>query len=1218
MNRILFLFVFSVVLIASCTDQVERSSTPEPLFPQPQERELNIENGYITSATSGDTVKPIVNSYGDTVLTGISKPFSGKTLNSGELIMPEVVKVKDFETTNPYPNIVKVPDNLTITEVVDSLLVVVPYSPSTAPQNNYMQNSTGDSLKTGVPFTTKGRKVPAIYPKPYLVSSLKLSENSFYNIGILDVDQGLPSSAVNSIYVDKKDNIWLGTWYGGVCKYDGEIMTRYTVQEGLIDDYILSICEDDQGNMWFGSWNGVTMYDGDSFTIFTETEGLFNTQIWSVMSDSKGNVWFGSNRGGVCKFDGESMTHITTNEGLPDNYVRSIIEDKNGHIWMGTDQGVCKYDGQSLTTLSTTTGLSSNSTKWLIEDSKGNIWIGTDFGVNKFDGATITQFTTEQGLTNNIVRSIAEDDLGNIWFATKEGGVSCYNGSTFENIKKEDGLSDDLFWSIATDNHGNILAGSVNNGLNIIHRKSFKEYRDKNGVSGSLVLSIFEDEDGKIWLGTDKGVSIFDGATIQNFAENRGAFGSQIWSMSKANNGDMHFGTQGAGLVIYSNGNYSRYMEENGMSNHTIWCMMRDSQGNTWMGTWNGITKYDGESFTHFTIQEGLPASTVYALLEDSKGNIWIGTDGGGLCKFDGENLTIYSDKEGLSNNSVLSLCEDHKGDIWIGTWKGLNKFDGDSFTYFTEKEGMSANTVLSLTEDKDGGIWVGTNDGLNRISFKEDHYHIQTFDKGDGLSGSNFMPSSILIDSKNNLWAGTGKSLATLDLNTFNTNSNPPDVILQGMEINNQYIDYRQQKDSLNGIAFESIPRYLNYPENLELDYHQNHLTFYFSAKEWEAPEKIQYSYFLEGSSKSWSTPSPETKADFRNLPYGTHKFSVCAIGSKGKWSDPLVYEFTVLPPWWHTWWARTLYVLCGLVIVVLVFKWRTAKLVKRQKQLETEIDMATSEIRKQKEEVEHQKDIVEEAHQEIKDSIAYAKRIQTAILPPPKLVKEYLNDSFVFYKPKDVVAGDFYWMEPQPNKILFAAADCTGHGVPGAMVSVICNNGLNRSAREFALSDPGEILSKTRDLVIAEFEKSEEEVKDGMDIALCSLETDSSRASVSLKYAGAHNPLWIIRKGATEVEEIKADKQPIGKYAEPKPFTTHEVELNPGDSFYIFSDGFADQFGGEKGKKFKAKNFKELLLSIQQESMDRQKELIDEAFEKWKGNLEQLDDVCVIGVRV
>ncbi len=265
----------------------------------------------------------------------------------------------------------------------------------------------------------------------------------------------------------------------------------------------------------------------------------------------------------------------------------------------------------------------------------------------------------------------------------------------------------------------------------------------------------------------------------------------------------------------------------------------------------------------------------------------------------------------------------------------------------------------------------------------------------------------------------------------------------------------------------------------------------------------------------------------------------------------------------------------------------------------------------------IAQQKQLVEEKNEEIMDSIAYAKRIQSAILPPAKLVKEYLKESFILYKPKDVVAGDFYWMESvaptgknKSTKVLFAAADCTGHGVPGAMVSVVCNNALNRSVREHGLTDPGKILDKTREIVIQEFEKSEEEVKDGMDIAICTLEGNK------LQYAGAHNPLWIIRNG--EIIETKANKQPIGQFDHPEPYVTHSFELKKGDGLYIFSDGYVDQFGGEKGKKFKANAFRELLLSIQGKTMEDQKTIMDNTFETWKGALEQIDDVCVIGVRV
>jgi len=291
------------------------------------------------------------------------------------------------------------------------------------------------------------------------------------------------------------------------------------------------------------------------------------------------------------------------------------------------------------------------------------------------------------------------------------------------------------------------------------------------------------------------------------------------------------------------------------------------------------------------------------------------------------------------------------------------------------------------------------------------------------------------------------------------------------------------------------------------------------------------------------------------------------------------------------------------------------------------------------QKNEVESQKVIVDQKNKEITDSITYAKRIQEAILPSAKFIKELLPNSFVLYKPKDIVAGDFYWMEqvaPAVNKkettILLAAADCTGHGVPGAMVSVVCHNAMNRAVREFNLLDPGEILDKTRLLVVEQFEKSEKKVSDGMDIALCVIDKEK----LTLAYSGANNPLYIIREnnvsdvevndaiikknsaGALNLFELKATKQPIGKVDNSSPFKTHKIQLLPNDSIFIFTDGFADQFGGEKGKKFKYKPFKELLLSIQNQTMENQYLAIEQQFKDWKGELEQIDDICIIGLKI
>ncbi|HEY0031480.1 MAG TPA: tetratricopeptide repeat protein [Bacteroidia bacterium] len=266
----------------------------------------------------------------------------------------------------------------------------------------------------------------------------------------------------------------------------------------------------------------------------------------------------------------------------------------------------------------------------------------------------------------------------------------------------------------------------------------------------------------------------------------------------------------------------------------------------------------------------------------------------------------------------------------------------------------------------------------------------------------------------------------------------------------------------------------------------------------------------------------------------------------------------------------------------------------------------------RKQKNIIEEQKGIVDQKQGEILDSINYAKRLQDAILPRQNLVKEHFKESFILYKPKDIVAGDFYWLEQKNNMLFFAVADCTGHGVPGAMVSVVCSNALNRAVLEFGITEPGKILDKTRELVSDTFSKSDTDVKDGMDISLICINKETN----VIKWAGANNPLWYLQN--KEMRELKADKQSIGKTENALPFTTHTIAINKGDSLFLFTDGFADQFGGEKGKKLKYKPMKELLLNISALSMEEQSIKLESAFDNWKLDLEQVDDVCIIGIRI
>lgn len=287
---------------------------------------------------------------------------------------------------------------------------------------------------------------------------------------------------------------------------------------------------------------------------------------------------------------------------------------------------------------------------------------------------------------------------------------------------------------------------------------------------------------------------------------------------------------------------------------------------------------------------------------------------------------------------------------------------------------------------------------------------------------------------------------------------------------------------------------------------------------------------------------------------------------------------------------------------------------LAENERVLEAKVVERTKEVVKQKDEIEKQNEKISELYKEVTDSIKYAKRLQEAILPPNEIIEKLLPSSFILFKPKDIVSGDFYWVEQKNNNTYFAAVDCTGHGVPGAFMSILGNNALKEALSNF--DTPCEILDALNKGISEKLHNNAlgSTTKDGMDLALCCYNPKTNE----LQYAGAYNPLYIIRD--EKIIETKADKFAIGTYFENpnQKYTNHLFKLQQNDKIYIFSDGYADQFGGEKGKKMMYKRFRDYLLTIQHEKCAEQKKLLDHNIEQWKGSLEQVDDVLVIGMHV
>lgn len=999
------------------------------------------------------------------------------------------------------------------------------------------------------------------------------------------VENGLPQSQVLCIFQDANGRLWIGTNQGGIARYDGNAFENINESNGLAGNVVFSITQNKNGLLYIGTNNGLSVYDGKNFKTYRTANGLSHDAVLKVFRDKNDKIWLGTAKG-VCYTESDTIKVLDNDSLLSISSVINITEDNKGNTWFCTVQnGLFRMNNGTLKNYSKKNGLKSNYVYSLIARGTQNYWIATHEGVFDLNNETITQVKIPSEHSDIPFYEFYKDDAGNLWLGSSEGVFKMRNG-VFSQFKKSNGLVDNNIWKILQDREGNMWFASKTNGLSKLSSEKFFSYLLKDGLPDDHISAVFQDASGLYWFGSKRGATIFDGKKFSTYTEKDGLSSEGVFCFDQDGKGNIYIGTD-YGLTLYNGKKFTKIRASENDYNR-VEDIMIENEGTIWLATWGGIAQVEGEKIVPFRTAVKFRNKT-FKIYKDSEGILWFAYEDG-VLRYNGTGVQHLNNSNGFIGGRVRCIDEDDEWNLWFGTNDGLYKYNRRYLTHISEKEGLKSNAIYSMVFDKNNSLWLGMSKGISHITVKNNvinrnrYYGIE-----EGFPGG-CLNNALWIDNKEKIWIGTANGLVVYQPEYDKPRVREPITVIKNIRLFSQPVEWKLFADSVDNN---------NIPFNLKLSFDRNHLTFDFVGISLTNPHEIAYQYYLKGFDKDWLPITYKTEVPYSNLPPGEYEFLVKS-GTEEEIANakPVSFRFVIESPFWQTWWF---YMLVSSVVAAGIYSYVSIRRANRQ-------------ITLQKEEISKQKELIEHKNRDITDSINYAKTLQEAILPPREIFKKYLNDSFLIYHPKDIVSGDFYWIEKRGDLVILSVADCTGHGVPGAFMSIIGHNGLNQAVNEHRLLKPSIILNYLNLSVNETLHKAAEgaSVRDGMDMALCVFNTKT----LELQYAGAHNPLFIVSRG--ELTELKADRMAIGQYTEEqKSFTNHTLQLQKNDTFYLFSDGMVDQFGGEQGKKFKKSRLRELLQTVGHLPMNEQEKQILAAIKNWQGTHEQVDDRCLIGVR-
>lgn len=778
-------------------------------------------------------------------------------------------------------------------------------------------------------------------------------------------DNGLPQNSVSSIKQDANGYLWLGT-EEGLARFDGirfSIFDKKTVEAFQIND-VVALHTSPSGALWIGTRGGGLLQFSDGiFTGFDSDVELSSDFITSLYEDSRGVLWIGTYGGGLIRKQGNTFTSLGPDEGFEGDFISAIFVDHQNNIWVGTEIGLFQIQQDRFVRV-VDTPLSAAFITTIFEDKNQRLWFGTrDQGLFVLKNGEWHHFH-DTFMTSNYVTTFLEDTAGSMWLGVTGGHLVRFTGGRLDQYEIDSSYDGNDLIALHQDQEGSLWIGTRGSGLHRLRNAKFTPFAAKEGLSTDRTYSVFENEGGEIWVGTSAGLQLISSPDTLAFTIEDKLSNKEILSVyGDASGNGVWAGTYGEGLFRVKDGDKtSNFTTEQGLVSNNIFALYQDRRQKLWVGTDAGLSIYSDGEFENITPDNGLPSPFITAIEPHHTGAMWIGTYDAGLVQYKAGQFRRITKEEGLGSNGILALHEDAEGALWVGTFGGgLTRIFKDQVTTYTTREGLFNDNVYVILEDDANNLWMSCNKGIFRVnktdleqfaSGQDSVIHSVVYNKHDGLRNAEATGGQQPAGWKSKdgrLWFPTIAGLVTIDPNHTPVNDNVPSLVIEALDVDNESITL---------------------DENLELKAGSNKLAFTFTALSLSIPERVKFSFKMDGIDADWSQPDTRREAFYTNLSPGTYTFRVKASNNDGVWNEEgTTISFYLKPFYYQTTWFK---MLLGLGFVVMFFagyKIRMRQMKLRQQELEHTVEIRTRDLREEKEKTEKAKAVIEAQANKLKD---------------------------------------------------------------------------------------------------------------------------------------------------------------------------------------------------------------------------------------------------------